>query len=148
MTNKAALKPSGFTLVELMVVVAIIGILAAIAIPNYQSHIRRAYRADAIEVFTNMMSAQESYYGDNVTYTTDLTDLGYAVNGSGFYEISDSNGSVKYLISASACPGTTLTQCVQLDATAQGTMVEDGNLSFNTYGTETRTLPNGTVTDW
>lgn len=61
-------KESGFTLMELLVVVAIIGILAAIAIPQYQSYRERSYDSVAISDLKNIMTAQEAEYSDHDEY--------------------------------------------------------------------------------
>jgi len=58
----------GFTLIELMIVIAILGILAAIAIPNFISYRKRSYDAAAQSDLKNLMTAQEAYYVDNSTY--------------------------------------------------------------------------------
>ena len=58
----------GFTLIELMIVIAIIGILAAIAIPNFISYRKRSYDTAAQSDLKNLMTAQEAYYVDNSTY--------------------------------------------------------------------------------
>jgi len=60
----------GFTLIELMIVVAIIGILAAIAIPQFSSYRARAFNAAAVSDLRNTMTGEEGYYVDNDTYTT------------------------------------------------------------------------------
>jgi len=65
----------GFTLIELMIVIAIIGILAAIAIPNFISYRKRSYDAAAQSDLKNLMTAQEAYYVDNSTYK-DITLTG------------------------------------------------------------------------
>lgn len=62
-------KQKGFTLVELMVVVAIIGILAGIVYPNYQDSVRKARRADAKGALTGLANALERRYTETGSYT-------------------------------------------------------------------------------
>jgi type IV pilus assembly protein PilE len=72
----------GFTLIELMVVVAVIGILASIALPSYQDYVRRGKRATAAGVLVDIAARQQAYLLDRRQYasgTTALTDLGYSV---------------------------------------------------------------------
>lgn len=85
-------KQEGFTLIELMIVVVIVGVLAAIALPAYQGYSERARRADAKTSMVEVQLAQEKYRANNATYTTDMTDLGYdnATNNDskeGYYTI-------------------------------------------------------------
>ena len=68
-------RESGFTLIELMIVIAIIGILAAIAIPNFINYRMRAYDADAQSAIKNLMTAEEAYFADNVIYTATISNL-------------------------------------------------------------------------
>ncbi|UCF74116.1 MAG: prepilin-type N-terminal cleavage/methylation domain-containing protein [Deltaproteobacteria bacterium] len=58
----------GFTLIELMIVIAIIGILAAIAIPQFSAYRRRAYNSAALSDLKNFTTAQEAFFVDNEAY--------------------------------------------------------------------------------
>ncbi|MGH7557946.1 MAG: type IV pilin protein [Gemmatimonadota bacterium] len=65
----------GFTLIELLIVVVIIGILAAIAIPRFAGTKEKAFDAAAKSDLRNAMTAQEAYFADNQTYSSDETLL-------------------------------------------------------------------------
>jgi type IV pilus assembly protein PilE len=67
---------SGFTLLELMIVVAIIAVLAIIAIPSYTQYIRKSHRADALQRMQQIALAQERYRAENPGYTNDWNLLG------------------------------------------------------------------------
>lgn len=60
----------GFTLIELMIAVAIIGILSAIAIPAYSKYVQRSRRSDAINAIQLAAAAEEKYYFQNSKYGT------------------------------------------------------------------------------
>ncbi len=65
----------GFTLIELMIVIAIIGILAAIAIPQFSAYRQRSYNSAAQSDLRNATTAQEAYFVDFSTYADDTDKL-------------------------------------------------------------------------
>ena len=71
----------GFTLIELMIVIAIIGILAAIAIPQFSAYRKRSYNSAAQSDLKNATTAQEAYFVDEQTYTGVVNNLAGASYG-------------------------------------------------------------------
>lgn len=106
--SKNSRKQFGFTLMELMITVAIVGILAAIAYPSYTSFITRSNRSEGQGELLRFANLQEQYFVDYRTYGTDLTDLGRTttttLTESGNYTISVANGAnaVGFTLNATA----------------------------------------------
>jgi type IV pilus assembly protein PilE len=109
------------SLLELMIVVVIIGVLAAIVYPAYQDYVREARRADGHAALTRLAAQQERFFADRNTYTTTLTaaatGLGYpnpAMSSDGYYSLA-----------AAACGGGAIGTCYLLTATPQGVQAGD-----------------------
>lgn len=133
-------KNKGFTLIELMIVVVIIGILSSIALPSYQQYTMRANRTDGMSAIQMLLDAQERYYADHISYTADLTKLGL----SDPYITPEGKYSIKAAVCSSAIP---LSRCVELTATARGGQVKDGDLVANTQGKKERKV-GGVTHSW
>ncbi len=127
---------AGFTLVELMIVVAIVGILAAIAIPAYQDNVRKTRRADAQGALLQFANAMERFY----TEQSPFTYLG-AANGGGntgapdsavFVSQSPSTGTAFYNLTISAAAANSYT----LSAAPTGAQTSDtcGTLTLTSAG--------------
>jgi type IV pilus assembly protein PilA len=96
-------RKEGFTLIELMIVIAIIGILAAIAIPQFSAYRTRSYNSAAQSDLRNMATAQEAYYVDESKYSSDwegLADGTYGYQQSTNVTISTAGTVTDYTISA------------------------------------------------
>lgn len=133
-------RSAGFTLIEIMIVIVIISILAAIAIPAYQSYLLRGGRADGKSMLLGIMQAQERFFSQNQTYTTNLGTggLGYAGVAA---NAGAPSGEKRYLITAQACENN-IALCVQLTATRQASQTADtecGNLIIDSRGNKSET---------
>ena len=94
-TNVSSYNKRGFSLIELMIVVAVVGILSTIAYPSYQNHIRKSRRVDAKNALLDYASRQERYFAITTKYATDLKDLGYGEKATVPLDIN-SSGNVFY----------------------------------------------------
>jgi len=124
---------AGFTLIELMITVAIIAIVAAIAIPAYQNYTREARRAEGRNLLLDAANREERFFADNNAYTSDVTKLGYAnpaLSATGSYGLTIASTATGYTLTATPVAGTSQASdpcaALKIDATGQKTATGTG----------------------
>lgn len=122
MAAKFGGKPSaGFTLVELMIVIVIVAILAAIAIPAYEHQVRESRRTEAKTALLDLAAREQRYYSVQNTFSQSFGDLGYAAAGTSPASVAVGSGYYNVTVTTAVAnpPGFLLT------ATATGTQTAD-----------------------
>lgn len=132
----------GFTLAELMVTVAIIGILAAFAYPSYNEFILKGRRTEAKSALMTNMQLFERHYSQFNTYATSNTDPS---PWEGYKKYSgDTSGGSAYRIQAVTCTGSVAGQCIELQAIPNRADATCGTLVLQTTGKRDN-MPNGST---
>ena len=123
-------RQNGFTLIELMIVVAIIGILAIIAMPSYQEYVKRGHRAAAQSEMMDIANRQQQFLLANREYADKAT-----LEGSGYALPSAVGAKYGYaiVVNNAATPPT-----FEVTFTPSGTQASDKDLVLNSAGLKTR----------
>lgn len=120
-------KQKGFTLVELMIVVAIIGVLAAIAYPSYQNHVRSTKRADMMTELTRLAGSIESAKLAKGSYTklqASNYQGSFPTSGTALYDVTATINAQGWTLTATPKSGTI--------------MAQDGTLTYSSKGIKCR----------
>lgn len=99
---------NGFTLLEMLIVVAIAGILASVAYPQYTEYVKRAARSDAMVLLLDAANKQEQYYADNRSYSNDLSLINVPTTSeNGYFTIAVDvpDAGTSFTITATATAG-------------------------------------------
>jgi type IV pilus assembly protein PilE len=126
-------RPRGFTLVELMIGVAVLAILSGVALPSYLSQVQKARRAEARSALTAAAQAMERWYSERSTYA------GATLGTSGVYPSASTNGYYTLSIVSQSAAG------FALQASPAGPQLADACGSFSYDQTGARTVSGGTL---
>lgn len=128
----------GFTLIELMIALAIVGILTAIALPAYQESVRKSQRTEAKGALLDLANRMEKYYTENNTYATAtlaLVNANATTTPNAYYNISISaqNANSYSLLATPAAgkPSAKDTKCINYTLDSAGTRGNTGTGSVS-----------------
>jgi len=137
----------GFTLIELMIVVAVISVLAAIAYPSYTKYTARARRSDAQQLMQEIALKQGQYILDARSYTTTLGAAGLNINRQG-WSCTTTCTNAYYTISATMVMTATPPTYTITGTPVSGSVVaNDGTLTLDSTGSRQR-LVSGVNQGW
>ncbi len=132
-------KINGFSLIELMIVVVIVGVLLGISLPAYQGYVLRSHRADGHASLIDIAAREERFIAQNNTYTTEIS----ANTGLGVGSTTSRDGY--YNMTVAACGGGAIANCYLVTATAAGSQANDADCLTITY--DSAGVRSGTTAD-
>jgi len=104
MMSKLFRRQEGFTLIELMIVVAIIGILAAIAIPNFMQYQAKSKQSEAKTNLGGIYTSEVAYFGENNAYSNSFNAIGFQVASTGTQRYTFTIGGTALTANGNTCP--------------------------------------------
>ena len=143
---------NGFTLIELMIVVAIVGILAAVAYPAYTDSVAKGKRAEARAAVMDLLQQQERYFTQMNTYETFSLGATGALPFKGFSAVSGGQPGSSHLLGARECSlvagaRPTKQECIEVFAEPQSGVFTDPMITSMAIDTQGRRTCTGTQID-
>ncbi len=136
--------PRGFSLIELMIVVAVLGIISMIALPSYRSYVMKGNRSAAQQIMLNIQNREEMFIADARRYSDilgstelNITQQDWTCTNVSTTGCSNTNYRVTVTLSGGTPPGYTIT------ATALGNQAADGDMTLTSAGAKTRSAGDG-----
>jgi type IV pilus assembly protein PilE len=121
----------GFTLIEAMVVVAILGIIVAFGYPSYRDQVMKSRRSEGMSALLELADRLERYYSDKGTYVgATPANIFRSTTEKGNYQLTiDSQDAIAFAVSAAPLGGQTEDRCGKFTLTSQGAKTVSGPLS-------------------
>ena len=138
------LRVSGLSLIELMVVLAVIGVLSALAYPSYQQHLARRDRLEAIQLLYEAQQFMERYYAQNNRYSSDSEGLMPPALPARLQSTSVQSAT-RYSLSVQVSLNTYSLMATPHNVPAHGQWCDQLTLRINHTQTKSATAPDGTV---
>ena len=146
--NSPRTSSRGFTLIEVMIVVAIIGVLSAIAFPSYQRYVQRGNRSQAQQLMLEIASKQQQYMLDARQFTATIGSGGLNIASKDGWTCTATCVNSFYAVSVSVDnTATPPTFTVTADPSSSATQSADGKLTLTSDNVKKRLSPPGFTTD-
>ena len=140
LTSRQKMRTQGFTLIEVMITIAIVGILASIALPQYQEHVARSRRADARTQLMGAAQFMQRFYSANDRYDVDRANNAVLSQMPAQFTSSPVEGAALYTLAVTAASATGFT--LTMAPVAGGAMAADkcGSYTLNNLGARGNTV--------